>query len=80
MTIFRDEDFDDCVNALKIARIMLPTPSARKKQKQEEAEAEEQEANEGDLVPADSELMKFSKVMGRASVPATEPNQEPDLE
>ena len=75
-TILNDEEYDDAVSALKIAKIMLPSPSAqRKSQKKKDnadAKAEEQEANAGSLVPADEQLMRFSKAMERTLPPPVE--------
>ena len=83
-TILNNEEYDDAVSALKIAKIMLPSPSAqRKSQKKKDnadAKAEEQEANAGSLVPADEQLMRFSKAMGRTLPPPKELDDEEGAE
>ena len=71
-TILKDEEYDDATSALKMAKIMLPTPAVRRKLKKA-AEQEAEESTEGSLVPADVELMQFSKAMGRATPVASEP-------
>ena len=70
-TILKDEEYDDATSALKMAKIMLPTPAVRRKLKKA-AEEEAEESTEGSLVPADVELMKFSKAMGRTMPAARE--------
>ena len=70
-TILKDEEYDDATSALKMAKIMLPTPAVRRKL-QRAAEQEEEESTEGSLVPADVELMQFSKAMGRTMPAARE--------
>ena len=89
-TILNGEEYDDAVSALKIAKIMLPSPSAQRKsqKKKDNADAtvEEQEANAGSLVPADEQLMRFSKAMGRIPSAAVESvlqqaeTDEPEME
>jgi hypothetical protein len=81
-TILNNEEYDDAVSALKIAKIMLPSPSVeRKKQKKKEAAelaAEMNAATAGDLVPADQELMRFSKAMGQTLPTPIEVETEED--
>jgi hypothetical protein len=73
-TILKDEEYEDSVSALKITKIMLPTPAARRKIKKQE-EIEQEEDTTGSLVPADEDLMRFSKAMGR-SVPIVSDTEE----
>jgi predicted transcriptional regulator len=83
-TILNDEEYDDAVSALKIAKIMLPSPSVeRKKQKKKEAAelaAEMKAATAGELVPADEQLMRFSKAMGQTLPPPKELDDEEGAE
>jgi hypothetical protein len=73
-TILKDEEYDDATSALKMAKIMLPTPAVRRKLKKA-AEQEAEESTEGSLVPADEDIMKFSKAMGRAAQDVTQPEE-----
>lgn len=75
VTLLKDEEYSDAVKALKLAKILLPTPAERKRVEKKKEEADEKEADKGSLVPADEELMRFSKVMG-GTVPVIEPEPE----
>lgn len=73
--ILRDEEPQDSVRALQIAKILLPSAADRRKIEQKREEEDDRELAEGDLEPADEMLMKYSKVMGR-----TLPEKEADTE
>ena len=82
VTLLKDEEYSDAVKALKLAKILLPTPAERKRVEKKKEEAEEKEADKGSLVPADEELLKFSRAMGGATpaVAEAEPEQGMDIE
>ena len=69
VNILKKEDYRDAMRALKLVGLLLPQP---RKGKKEDAEVD---PTKGDLIPADEELMKFSKVMG-AAVPTPRENSE----
>ena len=64
VTLLKDEDYHEACDALKMAKILLPTPAARRRIEQKQEEAQEADTT-GNLVPADEDLMRFSKAMGR---------------
>jgi hypothetical protein len=78
VTLLHNEDYQEAMSALKIVKILLPTPADRRKE-QKQKEDQEDQSTAGSLVPADEELMSFSKAMGR-SMPASEPEKEPELQ
>ena len=69
--LLKNEGYDDSLSALKIAKILLPTPTQRKSQKKVE-----EESTTGDMVPADEQLMRFSKAMGGSEAPEFEAEEE----
>jgi hypothetical protein len=72
--LLKNESYQDSVKALQMAKIMMPTTAERRKlQKAKEAEAED--STEGSLVPADEEIMKFSKAMGRPNSETIQPSE-----
>ena len=79
--LLKGADYQESVKALQIAKILLPTPAQRRAQQKKREAAEEIVSNEGDLTPADEDLMKFSKAM-QGSEPAAvqEAKEEPELE
>lgn len=64
MAILSGQDSRDSLKALQIAKILLPAASSKRKDEREQEEFEREDA--GALVPADEELLKFSKAMGHA--------------
>ena len=83
-TILQNEEYDDAVSALKIAKIMLPSPSAQRKKQKKKEEAdlktELEEATAGSLEPADAQLMRFSKAMGRSLPPPANEDETEQVE
>lgn len=79
--ILKDEDVSDAVNALKIAKLMLPPAAVqRSNQKKKREAAEEKAESAGSLVPADEELMRFSKAMGQSAPVPAEVEEPPELQ
>ena len=64
VALLANADYQEAKTALKMAAILLPTPAARRKVQKDQETAQENDTT-GSLVPADEDLMRFSKAMGR---------------
>jgi hypothetical protein len=73
VAILEPEDYHDAMDALRIVRILLPSPASRKRRAREE---EDENPSRGDLPPADVELVRFSKAMGTPAVEAKKPEED----
>lgn len=78
--ILKDEEYEDSVSALKIAKIMVPTPAARRKASKAQQQKQDEVATEGMLVPADEDLLRFSKAMGSVVMAEVKTDDEPELQ
>ena len=74
VTLLANEDYHEACDALKMAKILLPTPAAKRRVEQKKEDAQDADTT-GSLVPADQDLMRFSKAMGRATPEASEPDE-----
>ena len=76
--LLKNEDYREATKALQMAKILLPTAADRRKL-QKAKEKQEEESMEGSLVPADEDIMKFSKAMSNVE-PSEAVAPEPEME